>query len=317
MSTLQNVVLLVGGVGGAKLALGLADILPAGTLTVIVNTADDFEHLGLHVSPDLDTVMYTLGGRANPQRGWGVEGDTFKAMEMVTTYGGASWFNLGDYDLGTNIYRTALLREGKTLSQITRQFCEALGIHQYILPMTDDTVHTRLDTVEFGMMDFQPYFVRERWQPTVTSIHFEGAEAARPASGIVEAIKAADALIIGPSNPFLSIDPILAIPGIRTALLDAAAPVVAVSPIVNSKALKGPAAKLMRELELDVSPVSVARHYMFLLNGFILDNADSHHVGDIQSLDIAATHLDTIMTTKSDKVRLAEQTINWIEEKIV
>ena len=210
----DHVVLLVGGVGGAKLALGLAHALPPGALTVIVNTADDFEHLGLHVSPDLDTVMYTLAGLANPDTGWGLTGDTFRAMEMVARYGGPDWFNLGDRDLGTSLVRTALLREGHPLSAVTERLSRALGIQHPILPMSDDPVRTWLDTDQ-GPLPFQVYFVRERWGPVVRRVRFEGAESAQPNVGVSAALEAATLIVYGPSNPFLSIDPILSVPGIR------------------------------------------------------------------------------------------------------
>jgi LPPG:FO 2-phospho-L-lactate transferase len=224
MSTLRDhVVLLVGGVGGAKLALGLAHVLPPEALTVIVNTADDFEHLGLHVSPDLDTVMYTLSGLANPDTGWGLSGDTFKAMEMVGRYGGPDWFNLGDRDLAASLVRTALLREGHPLSAVTGQLCRALGVQHSVLPMSDDPVSTWLDT-DRGALPFQVYFVRERWEPVVRRIRFEGAESARPGAGVSAALEAATLIVYGPSNPYLSIDPILSVPGIRECIDTSHAP---------------------------------------------------------------------------------------------
>jgi LPPG:FO 2-phospho-L-lactate transferase len=313
MSTLRDhVVLLVGGVGGAKLAVGLAHALPPGALTVVVNTADDFEHLGLHVSPDLDTVMYTLAGLANPDTGWGLAGDTFRAMEMVGRYGGPEWFNLGDRDLGTSLVRTALLREGHPLSAVTGQLSRALGIQHPILPMSDDPVRTWLDTDQ-GALPFQVYFVRERWQPVVHRIRFEGAEAARPGAGVSAALGAATLIVYGPSNPFLSIDPILSVPGIRDCVDASSAPRVAVSPIVGGRALKGPAAKLMAELGVDVSPMGIVTHFQNRLDGIILDHTDTSIREAIERLHIQATTRQTVMTSLADKIRLAEELLNWVE----
>jgi LPPG:FO 2-phospho-L-lactate transferase len=308
----DHVVLLVGGVGGAKLALGLAHALPPGALTVIVNTADDFEHLGLHVSPDLDTVMYTLAGLANPVTGWGLAGDTLQAMEMVARYGGPGWFNLGDCDLGTSLVRTALLREGRPLSAVTAQLSQALGVQHPILPMSDDPVHTWLDTDQ-GPLPFQVYFVRERWEPVVRQIRFEGAESAQPGAGVSAALQAATLIVYGPSNPFLSIDPILSVPGIRECIDASSAPRVAISPIVGGQALKGPAAKLMAELGVEVSPLGIVTHFRDRLDGIILDNADSNIREAIERLHIRATTKQTVMTSLADKIRLAEELLNWVE----
>jgi LPPG:FO 2-phospho-L-lactate transferase len=308
----DHVVLLVGGVGGAKLAVGLAHVLPPGALTVVVNTADDFEHLGLHVSPDLDTVMYTLAGLANPDTGWGLAGDTFRAMEMVARYGGPDWFSLGDRDLGTSLVRTALLREGHTLSEVTGQLCRALGIQHPILPMSDDPVRTWLDT-DRGPLPFQVYFVRERWQPVVQRIRFEGAESARPGAGVSAALEAATLIVYGPSNPFLSIDPILSVPGIRECIDASNAPRVAISPIVGGRALKGPAAKLMAELGVDVSPMGIVTHFQNRLDGIILDHTDTSLREAIKRLHIQATTRQTVMTSLADKIRLAEELLNWVE----
>jgi LPPG:FO 2-phospho-L-lactate transferase len=307
-----NVVALAGGVGGAKLAWGLAQILPPERLTLIVNTADDFEHLGLHVSPDLDTVMYTLAGLANPDTGWGLAGDTFRAMETVAAYGGPEWFNLGDRDLGTSLVRTALLREGHPLSAVTGQLCRALGIQHPILPMSDDPVHTWLDTDQ-GPLPFQVYFVRERWQPVVRRIRFEGAESARSGAGVSAALEAATLIVYGPSNPFLSIDPILSVPGIRECVDAAHAPRIAVSPIVGGQALKGPAAKLMAELGVDVSPMGIVTHFQDRLDGIILDHTDANLRESIERIHIRATTRQTVMTSLADKTHLAEELLNWVE----
>jgi LPPG:FO 2-phospho-L-lactate transferase len=312
----DHVVLLVGGVGGAKLALGLSKILPPEALTIIVNTADDFELLGLHISPDLDTVMYTLAGLASPGTGWGIADDTFQALEMVRRYGGADWFLLGDGDLGTHVVRTAMLGDGATLTGVTRHLCAALEIECAILPMSDQPVRTWLDT-DRGPLAFQEYFVRERWQPVVGSIRFEGASEARPTDAVVEALEAATLIAFGPSNPFLSIDPILAIPGIRERIAKTAVPCVAVSPIIGGKAVKGPAAKLLAELGFDVSPVGVVRHYEDLLNGIILDEVDRPLCAEIEASGVRTSVQQTLMETLSDKIDLAETLLYWSEENLL
>lgn len=313
MSIRDHVVLLVGGVGGAKLALGLANVLPPESLTVIVNTADDLEHFGLHISPDVDTLMYTLSGLANPQFGWGVEGDTLRAMEMVRRYGGPTWFNLGDADLGTSLMRTMLLREGRTLTEATRQLSRALGVGPDLLPMTDDTVRTVLETDQ-GDLHFQTYFVRERWQPVVHRIRFEGCEEAQPSAAVAEALAGATLIVFGPSNPFLSIDPILSIPGIRERIAGARVPRIAVTPIIAGQAVKGPTAKLMAELGLELSPIGVVQHYRELLDAFILDEADGDLLAPIEALGVKATAQRTFMKTLTDKVDLAIALLDWVEE---
>lgn len=316
MSLRDRVVLLVGGVGGAKLALGMSNVLPPESLTIIVNTADDFEHLGLHISPDLDTVMYTLADLANPQTGWGVVDDTFCAMDMVARCGGPSWFRLGDRDLGTSLVRTAMLREGHTLTGITRHLCKSLNVHHPILPMSDQPVRTWLDTDQ-GSLAFQEYFVRERWQPVVQRIRFEGAADAWPSSVICSALQAATLIVLGPSNPFLSIDPILAVPGLRALIARGDAPCVAVSPIISGKAIKGPAAKLMAELGVDVSPLGIAQYYEDLLNGIILDSADEGLCKEIEALNIRSAGQPTLMETLSDKINLARIVLDWAEDNLL
>jgi LPPG:FO 2-phospho-L-lactate transferase len=257
--------------------------------------------------------MYTLSGLANPVTGWGIEGDTLQAVEMVSRYGGADWFSLGDKDIGTNLYRTHLLRQGQTLNQVTQHLSTRLGIQHPILPMSDDSVRTILDTDQ-GVLGFQEYFVRERWQPVVSKITFEGAESARPSRAVTEALDRASLIVFGPSNPFLSIDPILAVPGIREAV--AARPCVAVSPIIGGEAVKGPAAKLMMELGFDVSSLGIARHYEELLNGIILDRVDQNLCPKIEGLGIRAAAQPTLMKTLPDKIRLAEVLLNWTEENL-
>lgn len=313
MTTLRtHVVLLVGGVGGAKLAVGLANVLPAGALSVIVNTGDDFEHLGLNISPDLDTVLYSLAGLANPQTGWGITDDTFQAMDMAERYGGPTWFRLGDRDLGTSLMRTSMLRQGLSLTQVTQQLAAGLGVQHPILPMTDQPVRTRLETDQ-GLLAFQEYFVRDRWQPAVRSIQFDGLAGAYPSAEVVNALEQATLIVFGPSNPFLSIDPILALPGVREQIAGSAAPCIAVSPIIGGQAVKGPAAKLMAELGLEVSPIGIARHYEDLLEGIILDTVDSKLCKEIEEINVRATTRDILMTSSVQKTDLAKTLLHWAE----
>jgi LPPG:FO 2-phospho-L-lactate transferase len=312
----DRVVVLVGGVGGAKLAVGLARLLPPESLTIIANTADDFAHLGLHVSPDLDTVMYSLAGLANPVTGWGVAGDTFLAMEMVARYGGPVWFRLGDLDLGTNLVRTTMLRDGRTLTEVTRHLCGSLGVAHRLVPMTDDPVRTCLDT-EQGELAFQEYFVRERWQPVVRGIRFVGAAEAQPSPEVTTALQDATLVLFAPSNPFLSLDPILAVPGIRERIQSSDAPCVAVSPIVGGKAIKGPAAKLMAELGLEVSPRGIAEHYHGLLDGLVLDVVDQGCCAEVERIGIRPAIMRTLMETVSDKVTLADAILTWTEDYLL
>ena len=301
------VVALAGGVGGAKMADGLARALAPGELTVIVNTGDDFDLWGLRICPDLDTVMYTLAGMANPTTGWGLAGDTFQALDMVGRYGGETWFRLGDRDLATHILRTAWLRAGHTLSEVTARLAAALGVASVILPMTDDRVATTVQT-EAGELAFQEYFVRRGWQVPVQGLRFSGVEAARPAPKALTALASARAVILCPSNPFLSLDPILALRGVREALREAF-PVVAVTPIVGGQALKGPAAKMMAELGLEVSPVTVAERYKDFLDGFVLDVADACQAPRVEALGLRVLTTDTVMRAPGDRVRLAREVL--------
>lgn len=307
----MKLVALAGGVGGAKLAHGLARVASPGQLTVIVNTGDDFDLYGLHISPDLDTVMYTLGGVANRETGWGVADDTFNALEMVERYGREGWFHLGDRDLATHILRTEALGLGEPLSQITAKLASALGIASPILPMTDQTVSTMVSTAE-GQLAFQDYFVRRGWQVAVEGLHYAGIESAHPAPGVLEALSAADAIILCPSNPFLSIDPILGLAGVRRVLTDNP-PVVAVSPIVGGRAVKGPAAKMMAELGLEVSPLTVARHYADFLTGFVLDERDADAAASLNALVPNVLVTDTMMHSAEDRQRLAESILSFAQ----
>lgn len=272
--TIRKVTALAGGVGGARLVEGLARVLPPGALTVIGNTGDDFRHYGLAVSPDLDTVMYTLAGIAHPQNGWGLKDDTRAMLEMLKRYGEEGWFGIGDQDMATNLLRTAWLAEGKPLSTITAELCHRLGVQTRLLPMTDDPLHTMVETVERGVLAFQEYFVRHRWQPTVKALHYRGAERATAAPGVLESIQRADLLVICPSNPVLSIEPILQVAPIRRALADRQVPCVAFSPIIAGDAVKGPTVKIMRELSLDPSLTGISRYYAGLIDGFMVDTQD-------------------------------------------
>jgi LPPG:FO 2-phospho-L-lactate transferase len=305
----MNVVALAGGVGGAKLADGLARVLPSEELTIVVNTGDDFEHLGLKICPDLDTVCYTLAGIANAETGWGRADESWNALESLTQIGGPSWFRLGDRDLGTHLERTRRLRERQTLSQTTADFCEAWGIGPKVLPMSDEPVPTIVCT-EDGELAFQDYFVVRRCEPRVSGFRFEGVESAKPAPGVLEAVERADLVVMCPSNPWVSIDPILALPGMRLAL--EAARVVAVSPIVGGKAIKGPAAKMYRELGITPSAYAVAEHYGGLLTGFVLDDVDKDQAGSVEALGLKTLVTDTIMKTPDDRRRLAEEVLKYV-----
>src|SRR6266481_3543498 len=297
------VLALSGGVGGAKLALGLYRILPPDMLTVIANTGDDFEHLGLAISPDLDTLLYTLSGNDNPELGWGRRGETWTFMAALEALGGETWFNLGDGDLATHIERTRRLAAGESLSQVTDDFRRRLGIRARLLPMTDDRVRTGLRAEE-GWLDFQEYFVRRGSAPIIREISYVGASVAAANPDFLAALgdESLDMVVICPSNPFLSIDPILSLPGIRETLRESRAPVIAVSPIIGGKAVKGPTAKLMAELGLPISAAAVARHYGDILDAYVADEADADEVAD---LGIPVTLAHTLMLSLDDRNALA------------
>ncbi len=305
-------VALSGGVGGAKLALGLSRCLADDDLLIVANTGDDFEHLGLHVSPDLDTVMYTLAGLSNLETGWGLAGESWGFLEALEALGGETWFRLGDRDLATHVERSRRLRQGESLSEVTRTLCSSLGIEARIVPMTDDRVSTVVHS-DAGDLDFQHYFVREGCRPAVSGFHFAGIEDAAAAPEFQAAITADElcCVIVCPSNPFVSVDPILLLPGVAGALLAGSAPIVAVSPIVGGEAIKGPAAKMMRELDLPVSAVEVARHYRRrdLLHGFVLDEVDAKLAPEIEDLGLGVLVTDTVMNSLDDRVRLAQETL--------
>ncbi len=302
----MRIVALSGGVGGARLLDGLARALPAGSLTAIVNTGDDFVHLGLNVSPDLDTVMYTLAGLADEERGWGLAGETFAGLGMVKRYGGPDWFGLGDTDLATHLLRTEALRAGQPLSAITTRLCTALGIAHPVLPMSDAPLATMIDTVADGTLPFQQWFVRRRAEPAVRAVRFEGARTAAP--GVVPAIDACDMVVVGPSNPYVSIDPILCLDGVREAL--SRKPVVALSPIVGGAAIKGPLATMIRELTGEpASAGAVARHYRGLLRAMVVERGDE---GTVASMPVLGT--STVMRSRDDRLRLAREVLTFAAE---
>lgn len=304
-----KVVALAGGVGGAKLVYGLAKLLPPDHFTIVGNVADDFELYGLHISPDLDTVMYTLAGVANPATGWGIKGDTRQMLEMLRAYGEDPWFGLGDRDLATHLLRTEWLRQGMTLSEVTTRLLRGLDVQSWLLPVTDDPLATMVETVEYGVLGFQEYFVRHRWQPTVRRLWFEGAEQARLSDAVRDALCTADVIVMCPSNPVLSIAPLLAVPGMRETLAARRGKCVAVSPFIGGKAVKGPAEKIMREMGLEISPRGLAGYYAGLLDGLVIDEADR----DQPSADgVPVLVTNTLMQSSEEKVRLAGEILSWV-----
>lgn len=313
----MKIVALAGGVGGAKLAHGLAQILPPEDLTVIVNTGDDFEHYGLYICPDLDTVCYTLAGLANPEMGWGRVDETWNVMQNASKLGGPNWFNLGDQDLGTHLERTRRLKVGDSLSQITRDFCKAWGVEHIVLPMSDQPVRTMVDTDD-GELAFQKYFVHRKCEPRVKGFRFEGIESAEPAPGTREAIQSADAIVICPSNPWVSIDPIMKVFSITPALSQwgSGKKVVAVSPIIGGQTVKGPAAKMFSELGIEPSAIAVANHYRSLLKGFVIDTVDEQLIESVKSLNMRVHVTYTLMKSHVDRKQLANEVVNFIREDL-
>jgi LPPG:FO 2-phospho-L-lactate transferase len=312
---LMKITALAGGIGAAKLLLGIASCVgspaAASDVTVIANTGDDIKLHGLHISPDIDTISYTLAGVVSSERGWGLDHETFHCLEWLARYEQPQWFNLGDRDLATHIYRTDKLRSGMSLTEVTDRIRLSLGVAQRILPMTDDYAPTWVSTDE-GEMHLQEYFVRRRCEPRVKSIEYKNIELCQPAPGLVKAIAEADAVVICPSNPFISIGPILAVPGIRAALISCAAPVIAVTPIVGGRALKGPAADMLRDLGHEVSAAGVARMYQDFVDIFVLDDADRSIASEIESLGMEVSTTNTIMATLADKERLASYVLEQI-----
>ena len=300
----RRIVAFAGGVGGAKLAHGLAQILAPEDLTVIVNTGDDFEHLGMYICPDLDTVCYTLAGLANPETGWGRVNETWNTIANIEKLGGPNWFRLGDQDIATHLERTRRMKEGQSLSQITKDFCAAWGIKHTVLPMTDSPVRTMVDTDE-GELAFQEYFVHRHCEPRVKGFRFDGVNSAEPAPGVREAIDSAEAIVICPSNPWVSVDPILRI------IQRINKPVIALSPIIGGKTVKGPAAKMYSELGIEPSALAVAEHYRNILAGFVLDSVDSEMENNIKQLGIRTLVTDTLMNNLTDRTRLAQDVLNF------
>jgi LPPG:FO 2-phospho-L-lactate transferase len=312
-----KILAIAGGVGGAKLALGLARLLPPGDLTVVVNTGDDEIFHGLHVSPDLDSVTYALAGLTNPDTGWGVAGDSFRTLEALGRLGAETWFGLGDLDFATHIRRTALLGQGRTLSEATAEITRHLGIACAVAPMTDASVRT-IALTDAGELAFQEYFVHRGCEPRISGVRFDGAEDATASPAFADALASADAIVYCPSNPLVSVGPILAVPGVRDAIANFAGPRIAVSPIVGGQALKGPAAKMMEELGEEVSCVGVARRYVGLCDALVIDDVDAEHVSAIADCGMRAVVAGTIMQTEADKIRLAQEILdlvaNWTED---
>lgn len=309
---MRSVVALAGGVGGAKLALGFSYILGPEELTVIVNTADDDRFYGLHISPDLDTVMYTLAGVSNAERGWGLQEESFRTLGRLREYGVDAWFNLGDLDLATHLLRTQMLDEGKTLSEICAKLTDSLGVQHRLLPATDDSIRTMVET-DIGIMTFQEYFVKNRCEPLVKSINFEGSENCQITNEVKQSLNRMDLLVFCPSNPFVSLAPILSVPGFKELVESYPGKSVAVSPIVGGKAIKGPAAKMLKELGHDVSSLGVARQYVDLCDTFIIDEIDVSLKAGIEALGMEVLVTNTIMETDQDKKQFAEFILNISE----
>ena len=309
-SRLLHVVALAGGVGGAKLAAGLEAALSPGDLSVVVNTADDFDLWSLRICPDLDTVMYTLAGLANPETGWGVKNDSFAALDMISAYGEDTWFRLGDRDLATHILRTQKLRARTRLTEVTAGLAAALGVQTALLPMCDEPVSTVLKT-RAGLLDFQEYFVHRRQSDEVLDVELRGIENARVPAEVSGAIAGAEVVIFCPSNPVVSLGPILAVPGMRELLAGSPAPKVAVSPIVGGRALKGPADKMLRSLGHEVSATGVARMYAGLIDGFVIDQIDREEQAQISALGMRVLATDAVMRDEADRERLAREVLRF------
>ena len=316
----MKVLALTGGIGGAKLALGFAKVLEPDEVGFVVNTGDDFEHLGFHISPDVDTLVYTLAGEANLETGWGRRDESWHFMDAAQRLGMPTWFRLGDHDLALHVYRRQRLNEGATLTEATREICQRLGVAQSVLPMSNDPVRTRVLTPD-GPLAFQHYFVRDRCRPTVTGFDFDGIDDAAISPEIAALLNASasrspeasgsglKAIVICPSNPFVSVDPILDLPGLRGLLKSARVPIIAVSPIVGGRAIKGPTAKMMRELDIPASATAVARHYQGLITGFVLDECDAAAESEIADLGLTTSVTQTVMTSLEDRIALARDVL--------
>jgi LPPG:FO 2-phospho-L-lactate transferase len=310
----DHVVTLTGGVGGAKLVLGLSHIVEGDNLVVVCNTGDDFDHLGLRVCPDIDSVLYALAGLSDQVRGWGRRDESWVFMDALGGLGGPDWFNLGDRDLATHVLRTDMMRTGGSLSQVTKDLATRMGIDAVILPMSDNPVATIVQT-ETGELAFQHYFVREQCKPEVTGFTFDGISVAKPQSQVIEALTSnPKAVLIAPSNPYVSVDPILNLPGMRDAIKANGAPVVAVSPIIGGQAVKGPAAKMMKELGKDVSVMGIAQHYHGLTDGLVIDNADAQLASQIEAMGISVRVTQTLMSDVKTKINLSKLCLDFANE---
>jgi LPPG:FO 2-phospho-L-lactate transferase len=303
------IVVLTGGTGGAKLVQGLQHVVTPEKLTVIINTGDDIDWWGLHVSPDIDSVQYALAGILSTERGWGIENDSFRCLERMAELGQPGWFSLGDLDLATHLARTAMLRSGKSLSAVSAELAHKVGVRSRLLPMSDDRVATVIET-SVGTLNFQEYFVRERHQPDVRALHFEGADRARPSPGVLESIAVAEAVILAPSNPVTSIGPILAVPGIRDALRETGAPVVAVSPIVGGAAVSGPAGALMKRMGWPCTIAGIAQAYEDFLDVLVVDLEDHVDAEFLREGDLHVLCANIVMKSLEDKQELARFTLH-------
>lgn len=305
----HTVTALAGGIGAAKFLTGLVETMDPSNITVIANTGDDIELHGLRICPDIDTVLYTLAGVVDPERGWGVRDDSFECLKWLGLYGASTWFNLGDRDMATHLRRTSRLAEGASLSQVTEEMTNALGVKVRVLPMTDSYAPTIVRTDE-GRMHLQEYFVRRRCEPNIRAIEYQNIERTRPAPGVLESIARAELIIVCPSNPFISIGPILAVPGVREALLHGTAKIAAVSPIVGGRAIKGPAAAMLRDLGFEVSATAVSRMYRDFVRIFVLDQTDAALAPRVEAMGMRTVVTNTIMESKADKRALAEMILN-------
>ena len=308
---MNKVLALAGGVGGAKLVLGLSKILKPEELSIVVNTADDDMFHGLHVSPDVDTVIYALAGLTNKTTGWGVDGDSFRTLSALKRLGDETWFQLGDLDLATHIKRTSMLRAGKSLSEATQHLAKNLGILHDVIPMSDDSVKTKAIT-KSEELDFQDYFVRRKCEPAIQEIKFEGISTAKPSQQFIDAISQAETIIICPSNPIVSIAPIIELPGIKELISNFKGKRIAVSPIIGKQALKGPAAKMMMELNEDVSSIGVAKRYIGICDWFVIDKADTEEANEIEKLGMNVHITSTIMNSDEEKIDLANKILSLI-----
>ena len=309
----MRIIALTGGIGGAKLALGLAKILGPHEVSFVVNTGDDFEHLGMHISPDMDTLTYTLADEANPETGWGRRDETWHFMEALERLGGETWFRLGDRDLALHALRRTRLTAGATLTEVTRELCGKLGVAHDVWPMSDDPVRTHVRTAD-GLLAFQHYFVRDRCAPAVTGFEFAGVAQATVNPALAAALREpVRAIVLCPSNPFVSVDPILAVPGMRDLLRRTGAPIVAVSPIVGGQAIKGPTAKMMRELAVPATTEQVAAHYAGLVTGFVLDERDATAEPAVEALGLDTLVAQTVMVTLNDRVELARTVLDFVD----